>query len=391
MGISRSLRLGQLLGIDIYVHPSFALILLWAVWQWGFGANGGVIPLLLGFNLVVLIFLSVLLHELGHSAMAKQLGQQVRDVTLWPFGGVAQIEQVQGRPRHEMLIALAGPAMNLAIVVALLPLIALSAVVVSWDQLIPGPDFWSQITPLSLLVYVAVINALLFLFNLLPAFPLDGGRILRAALTSSVGRVQATSVAVVFGWVLTVALVVYGIVTWNVIPPIMGVILFFAARVEAKNVRIESAMQRLTVGQYALWDMGGISADKTLSFALRGGPRDLVVTDRGRVVGMLWRTQLLDGLQSGLSGRTVGELMDRDITIADPDDSIYDVHYHMTQTNRWAIPVVENGVYRGIFTAERFVHLHRQISPGIFGQRREISEEWKEAISASLRIFRQRS
>lgn len=391
MGITRPLRVGRLAGIDIHIHPSFVLVFLWAVLQWGFGRDGGVVPLLLGLNLVVLIFASVLFHELGHCAMARQLHQQVRDVTLWPFGGVARIEQTPDRPRHEMLISLAGPAMNLAIIVALLPLIALSAVVFGWNQVLPGPVFWSNITPLSLLVYVAVVNALLLVFNLLPAFPLDGGRILRAALTPAVGRLQATSIAVVFGWILSGLLVIYGVITWNLIAPIMGVILFFAARAEARTVRVESAMKRLTVGQYALWDMGGISADQTLAFALRGGPRDLVVTDRGHVVGMLWRTQILEGLQSGMSARSVGELMDRDITVADVDDSIYDVHYHMNQTNHWAIPVVENGVYRGIFTADRFVHLYRQISPGIFGQRRVISAEWREAISASLRIIRQRS
>ena len=172
--------------------------------------------------------------------------------------------------------------------------------------------------------------------------------------------------------------------------PVFGLFIIFAARAEARMVRVESQMRRLRVGQYALWDMGGISPDDPLTFALRGGPRDMVVTSRGRVVGMLWRSQLLDGLQGGVAGRTVADVMDRSVYVADVDDSIFDVQQQMNRMQRWAVPVTEKGLYRGIFTAERFVGLHRQLSPGLQEREWSISEEWKDAISSNFRRKRRR-
>ncbi len=149
-------------------------------------------------------------------------------------------------------------------------------------------------------------------------------------------------------------------------------------------------MRNLRVGQYALWDMGGISPHDPLTFALRGGPRDMVVTSRGRVVGMLWRSQLLDGLQGGVAGRVVADVMDRSVYIADVDDSVYDVQQKMNAMQRWAVPVTEDGMYRGIFTAERFVGLYRQMAPGLQEREWTLSEEWRDAISANFRRKRRR-
>jgi signal-transduction protein with cAMP-binding, CBS, and nucleotidyltransferase domain len=104
---------------------------------------------------------------------------------------------------------------------------------------------------------------------------------------------------------------------------------------------------------------------------------------------MLWRSQLLDGLQGGMAGRTVGDLMDQSVFVADIDDSVYDVQQEMTRSNRWAVPVAENGQYRGIFTADRFVHLHRQIAPGLL-EGRGVPEEWRQAIEDTFPFLRRR-
>lgn len=385
----RSIRAGHIQGIAVNVHPTFGLVLVWAALQWGFGTNRGLWPLLLGTTLVILVFASVLIHELGHCAMAQQFGVRVLDITLWPFGGVARIEQMPALPRSELLIALAGPAMNLAIAVALIPPVALAWVFLGRDQLIQGPNVLDAITPASVLAYIAVTNLLIVAFNLLPAFPVDGGRVLRAMLTPGLGRDRATSVAVVVGMAMATLFVIVG--TWQRQPilPVLGVFVFFAARAEARMERVQSAMRRLRVGQFALWDMGGVSPDEPLTLALRGGPRDLVVTDRNRVVGMLWRSQLLDGLQGGMAGRTVGDLMDQSVYVADIDDSVFDVQQEMTRSNRWAVPVAENGQYRGIFTADRFIHLHRQIAPGLL-QGRGLPAEWKDAITDTFPFLRRR-
>lgn len=378
--------MGSLFGVDVNVHPTFALVFLWAFLQWGIGPGGGVIPLALGCVFVASVFVSVLIHELGHCAMAQQFGIRVLDITLWPFGGVARIEQTPTDPRTELLIALAGPAMNLAIFVALLPILLLIGVTFGVNALIPSGAVFGEMTFGSLVAYVAVTNLLLLIFNLLPAFPMDGGRVLRAALSPSIGRERATSIAVGIGTGLAVLMIVGGIWQRSLVLPVIGIFVIVAAQAEGRVARVENAMRKLRVGQFALWDMGGISPDRPLTFALRGGgPRDIVVTQNGYVMGMLWRSLLLDELKGGGASLTVGEIMDSAIQVADVSDSVYDVQQQMSSSNRWAIPVTEDGLYRGIFTADRFVHLYRQIAPSIFSQRLSIPEEWREAIADNLK------
>jgi Zn-dependent protease len=381
----KSLKLGRFFGIDVHVHPSFGLVFLWALLQWGFGEQGGIVPFLLGCVFVVLIFVSVLVHEMGHAAMAQHFGNRVLDVTLWPFGGVARIEQVPAKPKSELLIALAGPAMNLAIFVALLPIVLAIGVLGGRDAVFPASSFLDEMTFSGLIGYVAITNLLIMAFNLLPAFPVDGGRVLRAALTPFAGRERSTTICVWIGVGMAVVMIILGIWQRSLLLVMLGVVVVVGANAEGRSIRVESAMRRLKVGQFALWDGGGVGQEEPLTLALRGGPRDLVVTERGRVVGMLWRSQLLSGLQGGVAGRTVADVMDRTVHVADIEDSVYDVQQHMNQTNRWAVPVTEDGQYRGIFTADRFVNLYRQIAPGFFSNRLTIPEEWRQAIAENFR------
>jgi CBS domain-containing protein len=144
-------------------------------------------------------------------------------------------------------------------------------------------------------------------------------------------------------------------------------------------------MRRLRVGQFALWDHGGIAPTQPLILALTGGPRDLVVTDGGRVVGMLWRHHLLSGLNGGAGDRKVADVMDSDVPTADVDESLYDVQQRMARLNRWAVPVTEGGLYRGIFTADRFLHVYRQLSLSPY--RPGAAAGLLGAIGASLRTL----
>lgn len=381
----RAYRVARLLDADVHIHPTFLLVIVWAFLKWGIGPDGGVQAFVLGLVFVMLIVASVVLHEFGHVVMARQFGVQVLDVTLWPFGGVARIEQVPAKPRSEFMISLAGPAMNLAIFIALLPVMVIVALIGGRDELLAGAQLFDKITVTGLLTYVAVTNLLIMVFNMIPAFPVDGGRVLRAVLTRPLGRERATSIAVFLGTVLALIAVGYGVWERSVALIAVGVFVAVAARAESRAANVESAMSRFRVGQFSLWDMGGIAPDQPLTLALRGGPRDLVVTKDGEVVGMLWRADLLGGLHGGVAGRTVSDVMDRSIYVADVNDSVLDVQRMMTRMNRWAVPVTENGEYRGIFTAERFVHLHRQVTPPMFSSLR-LPDVWKDAIRDNFRI-----
>jgi len=357
----QSFSIGRVRGIDLRVHPTFAIVLIWVVYEFGISGNPTFGSLLYGLVLMALIFGCVVLHELGHSLMAQVYGIRVRNITLFPFGGAAFIEQMPMKPRSELMITIAGPAVNVAIAAALLPPLFLYSIVkgYSFGDLV---SYLDDVALSGLLIYLLFANIMIVIFNLLPAFPMDGGRLLRAGLSHLIGRDRATAIAVGLGFGFALVMATLGAWYGQITLPLVAIFILVAAYGEGKAVRLESAMRRLRVGQFALWDSGGISSNVSLATALRGGPRDLVVTDDGQVVGMLWRQDVLTALNGGVSGRTVSDLMDPEFFAVDIDDSVYDVQREMQATNVWAVPVTDNGHYRGIFTVDRFVHVYRYLN-----------------------------
>jgi Zn-dependent protease len=183
-----SWKLGRVAGIDVYLHPTF-LLLLALIWvdpggSFGVGQGGLASVLLLSAT-----FFCVLLHELGHALTARRFGIETEDITLYPIGGVARLRRMPKAPGAELLIALAGPAVNALIVVGLL--------LVHLLVFAGGPLSFSPVD--QFLVEMIVINAILGIFNLIPAFPMDGGRVLRALLSGWLGRAKATMIAAGLG------------------------------------------------------------------------------------------------------------------------------------------------------------------------------------------------
>src|SRR5690348_941287 len=189
--MGRSLKIGSVRGIDVRLHITFPLIVLWAAFDWGAGTYLGWRGALYGIVLVLLLFVCVVLHELGHSLVAMHFGGRVKDITLLPIGGVAQMRRMPAKPIHELLVALAGPAVNIAI--------ALVLGVVFWTAREGNiPIIWRVLRMAmrpgieGVLVYLLLANAGMALFNLLPAFPMDGGRVFRALLELWTGHLKAT-------------------------------------------------------------------------------------------------------------------------------------------------------------------------------------------------------
>lgn len=379
----RPIHVGRLLGVDINLDISIVLVLILAWFHWGH--NGSISAFLYGCILIVLVFLSVLAHEMGHAIMARECGVQVLDVTLSPVAGVARIEQASNSSRDELFIAVSGPAANLAIFMLLLPWVLLIAVVSGPESLFAAGDRFRELNLTTMVAAVAVLNFAMMLFNLLPAFPLDGGRILRAFLSNHMSRRRATTIAGRIGIAFAVALIGIGVAWRDPLWPLLGLFILWAGFHESRIVRIEDQMQSLQVGSYALWDDGGISPEVPLSYALRGGPSDMVVTQRGRVVGMLWRHDLLEHLEGGVGGRIVADYMEDPAYVADVSESLWDVQRVMIERNTRAIPVTEKGLYRGVFSADRFLNLYRQIAPGLQDRDWEVSEEWRDAVLDTVR------
>ncbi|MDR3639438.1 MAG: site-2 protease family protein [Isosphaeraceae bacterium] len=215
-----SWNLGRIAGINVFLHPSLLLLLAY------FGAmQGGVESILL----VAAVFGCVLLHEFGHALTARQFGIETEDITLYPIGGVARLRRLPRAPGAELLITLAGPAVNLAIALALGVALVAGAVVGIW-QVLPLAGF------VRLLMYV---NLVLAAFNLIPAFPMDGGRVLRAALSGWLGRLRATEIAASVGQVLAVLFGVYSLLHGELIHVALAAFIYFAARTELAHVASE--------------------------------------------------------------------------------------------------------------------------------------------------------
>ena len=360
-----SLTIANLLGVDIRLHPSFALVLAWVLVDWrDFGWTTSPAQMAVAAATIVLVYGCVLLHEMGHALVAREHGIRVQDVTLSAIGGVARMESLPLRPRIEVAIALAGPGMNVAVAAAMLPLVLIAGVALGFNGL---DDYVLRAFDPSLsglLIGLFFSNLVLMLFNLLPAFPMDGGHVLRAGLIPVVGRERATKVSVRVAQVLAAAIALVAIVEFrNPWLVLLALLLAGLAEAEGRAARIESAMRRMRVGQFALWDMGGVPPDQPIAYALRDGPRDVAVTRNGAVVGILWRNTLLNELSRNGHHRTVGEIASEPSVLANVDESVFDVHQRMVANKAWAVPVVEDGVYRGIFTADRFLHVYRQLAP----------------------------
>src|SRR4051812_10357831 len=188
------LRIGTAFGIPLYLHLTFfllPLLILWASPEIGTAGQAAYL-----FGLVFAVFGCVVLHELGHALAARHYGIATRDITLYPIGGVARLERMSEKPWEEFWIAVAGPAVNVVIAGLLFSFLMFSSAI---DQVIPLPPLG-----LDFLGHLMLINVVLVLFNLVPAFPMDGGRVLRAMLALRLGHLKATQIAVRVGMILAV-------------------------------------------------------------------------------------------------------------------------------------------------------------------------------------------
>jgi Zn-dependent protease len=227
--MGRSIRIGSAFGIGLYLHWSFLLIL---GLMFFLKLGGGVVAALVGTALVVSLFGCVVLHELGHALMARKFGIGTRDITLYPIGGVARLERMSDDPGEEIAIAVAGPAVNVVIAAGLwfgMSLAGLSP----WEALSNPQEIgqYGSVAELGMLAMLKV-NVMLVLFNLIPAFPMDGGRVFRAVLASFFGRMRATELAVGVAKALAFAFILCGVIgripwTQVTVSPFLAIIGFF--------------------------------------------------------------------------------------------------------------------------------------------------------------------
>lgn len=292
-----SWSIGRIRGIDVRIHATLLILLLWV----------GLARTWLGALMVAGVFLVVLLHELGHAFMALRYGVATREITLLPIGGLARLERIPEEPRQEIAIALAGPAVNLIL-----------AAVAYGAMLLNLPVEWRNV-----LATAAVFNLTLAAFNLLPAFPMDGGRVLRAVMASRVGYLVATRRAAEVGQAMAMFFGLMGLVSNNPMLVFIGFFVWLGAGAEATAAEIRAALRGATVRDAMLTHFECLHPGNALAQAvehlLAGFQHDFPVLDDGRLIGILYRDALLKALgQSGMEA-TVATTMGRDFRTSTPD------------------------------------------------------------------------
>lgn len=340
-----SWKIGEFAGIGVYVHATFFLLIAWvAVSHWAREQDIG--AALNGTAFMLALFGCVVLHEFGHALTAKRYGIKTRDITLLPIGGVARLERMPDNPIQELWVALAGPAVNVVIAIVL----------AVWLQTVGFEPFGKlSMTEGPFVARLMVLNMGLVGFNMLPAFPMDGGRVLRALLATRLEYTRATDIAASIGQGMAL---LFGFLGFFTNPFLLFIALFvwIGATQEASVTQIKSAISGIPVARAMITDFRSLSPSDSLGRAieliLAGSQQDFPVEENGRVVGILTRSDLLQALAREQRGLTVGEVMRQDFQSVDSSEMLETGFARLQDCECHTLPVTRNGRLVGLVTTD---------------------------------------
>jgi Zn-dependent protease len=348
-----SLHLGRIAGVKIVVHWTFVFLIAWVVFlelQRGSDAYGIMLMILF----VLSIFGCVVLHEMGHSLMARKFGIETKRITLLPIGGVASLERIPEEPKKELLIAVAGPAVNIVIALLLLPFVNFGRAM----QLMEN-EAQHVITPGTFLFALFSVNLLLVAFNAIPAFPMDGGRVLRALLSFKLNRVKATSIAAGLGQVLAVGFFFFGLM-YNPFLILISIFVFFGAYSENMIVQHLELLKGYRVKDAMMTKFARLQPDNTLKDAvdklLEGPDNDIIVCEEEKLIGVVPKNVLIDSLKDKNMEKKVSEIMETDFVAFESNNKLSEVYSDFQRAKKSIYPVVEKGKLVGAIDMANINH-----------------------------------
>ena len=350
-----SWKIGEVAGIGLYVHATFWLLILFVLYMnWSQGQT--LIATLIGAVFVLVIFGCITLHELGHALTARRFGVRTRDITLLPIGGLARLERMPDDPLQELWVALAGPAVNVAIAALLYVVIVSSGGGVSLQQI----EWFGG----SFLDKLMIVNLWLVAFNMIPAFPMDGGRVLRALLARKLEFPKATRISARVGQGIAVLFAITGLFS----DPFLIFIALFVwtgAEQEASMARMHVSVGDIPVQHIMLQEFHTLRPDDKLGDAvghvLGGWREDFPVVFGDHVLGMLTRESMTRSLaQSGPETR-VRDAMRRDVPTVEPRLRLEQALVMLRESNCRSLPVEHEGRLVGLLTLDNvgeFLSIH---------------------------------
>lgn len=331
--MSWSLPILRVAGIQLRIHITFLLLIGWLAF--GYYAQGGSAAAASRVAFILLLFLCVVLHEFGHALAAKAFGINTPDITLLPIGGVARLERMPEEPKQELIIALAGPAVNVVIALGLM-------IAIDWH----GAAGSTVVDESSLPAKLLAINVMLVLFNLLPAFPMDGGRVLRALLATRLTYARATQIAASIGQGCAFVFGFIGLL-WNPFLLFIALFVYIGASQEAALAQMRDVSRRFPVASAMVREFRSLPTSATLQEAvdalLATSQHDFpVVDENGGVAGVLTRHDLISSLRKDDPTIRVGDVMRRDIPTVTTGTRFEEAFRIMQECNCPAVPVLDS-------------------------------------------------
>lgn len=334
------LNLGKVAGIKIAVHWTFVLLLIW-VGYLEFQNSQDLQRVVIGQGLVLVLMVCVVLHELGHALTARKFQIKTSKIVLLPIGGVATLDKMPEKPLQELLVALAGPAVNLMIAL-LLALVLPLRNYFDFDAILLEEQLYEPSLQ-NFLFYLFIANVMLVVFNLIPAFPMDGGRVLRALLSVRLGRVAATKIAAGIGQGMAVLFFVLGLL-FNPFLVLIAFFIFFGAYGENQMVKQRALLKGRLVKEATLTQITRLSPQNNvqdvIDLLLSGTEKDFVVTEGDKVVGIVTQKDIIKHAKT--PSLPVGDLMQRTFRTVDVSMEITKVLEFIGKEKKRFFPVLDN-------------------------------------------------
>jgi Zn-dependent protease/CBS domain-containing protein len=343
-----SLKLGKPFGIKISIHWTFLLLIAWIVIidvRQGLDMQ----QILLSIIFILTLFLCVTLHELGHALTAKRYGSEVHSITLLPIGGMANIKDMPEKPGQELVVSAAGLIVNVVIAGIIWMFLAIGG----------RPDLqqmnFQAITAENFFIMLMFVNLFVVVFNLIPAFPMDGGRLLRAALSFKMDRLKATKHAKNAGQVFAVAFIIAGMFI-NPFLVIIGFFVFLGARAEYEMIKFRQGLNDFKVNDALITDYTTLdrtdSLGKAADLLVHKNESGFIVVSNGDFEGMLTKEGIIDGLSKyGKEGK-VEDSMNTALPSLDINRPLHEVFQEMQQNKYSVLPVLSKDKIKGILDRE---------------------------------------
>lgn len=347
---SWSIRIGKLFGIEVFIHWTFWILIGWVlVMNFGRGAEAS--QGVSGVLFILALFGCVVLHEFGHALTAKRFGVVTRDITLYPIGGIASLEGMPEKPWQEFSVAVVGPMVNIVIAFLLWVILIASGSMPALEILNDAEN----VVQLPFLFSLLIANVVLAVFNLIPAFPMDGGRAFRSLLWMWMEKTAATRIAAGLGQLLAIAFVFFGFF-YNFWLIFIGLFIFLGAGGEAAYVRTQSALSGLKVKDALMRRFTILRRDSTLADAvdalLNSQESEFVVSDGDKPIGVLTRNDIVRGLAEGGKDAPVSQFLNSEFFVVSSETKLHEFFQKAVETGQNVALVVDGEELQGLIDRE---------------------------------------